>query len=87
MLRSSSTKAIVGMSLLSETVIMASNSAMRRIKGCERGQRAMQAGLKCDRVPEMLSEPRLPSLYGPQFNRKKGLIAMRYTDMSNATRG
>jgi hypothetical protein len=60
---------------------------MRRIKGCERGQRAMQAGLKCDRVPEMLGEPRLPSLYGQRFNRKKALIAMGYTDMSNATRG
>jgi hypothetical protein len=75
------------MSLLSETVIMASNSAMRRIKGCERGQRAMQAGLKCDRVPEMLGEWWLPSLYGQWFNRKKALIAMGYTDMSNATRG
>jgi hypothetical protein len=35
----------------------------------------------------MLGEPRLPSLYGQWFNRKKALIAMGYTDMSNATRG
>jgi hypothetical protein len=60
MLRSSSTKAIVGMSLLSETEWLngvQSSDAPHEV-GFERSQRAMQAGLKCDRVPlKCLSEP------------------------------
>src|SRR3977135_751454 len=65
MLRSSSTKAIVGMSLLSETVLAetASNPAIRRISGFEPGQRAMQAGLKCDRVPRTLQRTMGPEAH------------------------
>jgi hypothetical protein len=74
------------MGLLSETECLktASNPAMRRVMGFVEGQRAMQAGLKCDRVPETPELPGASSVYRYSFDGKKAIFAMRCRKMTDA---
>jgi hypothetical protein len=48
-------------------------------------KRAMQAGLKCDRVPGTPERTIVPSGFRYQFKRKKAFIAMGCAEMIHAT--